>query len=447
MTGRHRTARLAAGLLAVVLIGAACDPAPFPGLPTGDLVGSPDPGWPTIGCDQASTRIQVTASARLDPDCTYRAGVDVVASHVTLDCQGATIDPGDDRGGQAIHVHSAAASPLVDVEVRNCVTRGFTNGIRVSRDGFRNLAAGHEYDTPTADIRLVNDDVSASAGTGVFVNAFVTGVTMRHLRVHDAGGPGIYLEAGSKGSIIENSEVIHNGYANTALPAQTMNVSGHTFAYLQTGREGIAVDGSRDNVIRHNVIRGNALAGITLYKNCGEYATQKPDQWWTRRYGASGNLIESNLVMEESSGVWIGSRMSENTYFFDCSDPAYVTGGLRTVILDSAPGNTVRGNLFVDTVHGVRVEDDDNSVTANTFVGDRADATHPAAEAVLVGTKERTQVLGRPVTGTVVGDNTADLVGVSDPYTWIYSPVAGLAPGVAPPIDAFLMVASIWLVA
>lgn len=441
---RSASKRLAVVAAATVLVAAACEPATMPQLPLGHPVGDPVPGT-VVDCSQADQRIQLSASARLDPNCTYRAGIDVIASHVMLDCHGATIDPGDERSGVGIHVHSPAASPLVDVEVRNCVTRGFTNGIRVSRDGFKDLEAGHEYDVGTEDIRLINNDVAESNGTGIFVNAFVTDVTIDRQRVHDAGGPGIYLEAGSKQNTVTDSTIIDNGYANTALPAQTMTLSGTTFAYLQTGREGIAIDGSRDNLITGNIIAHNALAGVTLYKNCGEFATEKPTQWWTRRYGASGNRIESNLIVNERNGVWVASRMSENTYFLDCSDTPYDTGPLRTNILDSATDTTIDANTFVNVTHGVRVEDDRTTLTSNRFLGDSADPNVPVSEAILVGTRSRTQVLGQPVVGTVMADNVSELVGVGAPFAWIYSPVSGLEPGVAPPIDLFLMVASIWV--
>lgn len=399
-----------------------------------------------ISCAQANSRIQVTESAHLDPDCVYRAGIDVTASNVVLDCRGATIDPADARSGVGIHVHSDAAHPLENVEVRNCITRGFTNGIRVSRDNFRSLTLGHEYDTPTRDIRLVNNDVSASNGTGVFVNAYVTDVTIDRQRVHGAGGPGIYLEAGSKQTTIHHSSVIGNGYATAEPNMQTRTMGANTFGYYQTGREGIAVDGSRDNVITNNVIGQNAYGGVLLYKNCGEFATEKPSQWWTRPYGATGNTITNNLIIQEDNGVWVGSRMAENTEFFDCSDTPYLTGPLQNITLDDASDNTITNNTFAHVTHAIRIEDDRTTVTGNRFVGSVTDPTFPASEAVLVGTKYRTELLGLPVTGTDVHDNIVELDGISEPYRWIHAPVPGFTAGTQPTIDPFLMVAKIWLI-
>src|SRR5690606_15405844 len=116
--------------------------------------------------------------------------------------------------------------------------------------------------------------------------------------------------------------------------------------YQHTGREGIAVDGSLGNVIRNNRIAANSNGAILLYKNCGEYATERPGGWWQRHYGADGNLIEGNVISNERHGVWLGSRMSENQYFMDCSDPSYDSGPGRRIHLDHAEANIVRDNVF-----------------------------------------------------------------------------------------------------
>ena len=113
--------RVIIALALVVAVG--CQPPPLPQLPTGDLAGTPAADSTLLGCELAGTRLQVTSSAHLDPACTYGPGIDVTASGVTLDCRGATIDPGDDRSGVGIHVHGPVDVPLHDVEVRNCVTR------------------------------------------------------------------------------------------------------------------------------------------------------------------------------------------------------------------------------------------------------------------------------------------------------------------------------------
>ncbi len=127
---------------------------------------------------------------------------------------------------------------------------------------------------------------------------------------------------------MERNTIRHNGFGDVD-PVNGVPYDldgGVQVRVLQTGREGIAIDGSRNNRVVNNVIHSNAAGGIFLYKNCGEYATQKPNQWWQRYYGADGNEIDGNIIVNEPQGIWIGSRMAEDQYFMDCSDPAYCLG-------------------------------------------------------------------------------------------------------------------------
>jgi hypothetical protein len=60
--------------------------------------------------------------------------------------------------------------------------------------------------------------------------------------------------------------------------------------------------------------------------------------------------------------------------------------------------------------YGVRVEDDGTKVVANRFAG--PDATH---HAVVIGTPERTTVLGRPVRGTTLSANVSTIAANPNP--------------------------------
>ncbi|MEZ5178974.1 MAG: hypothetical protein R2746_12085 [Acidimicrobiales bacterium] len=116
--------------------------------------------------------------------------------------------------------------------------------------------------------------------------------------------------------------------------------------------------------------------------------------------------------------------MGENTLPMDCTDPAYATGPLLRVVLDHAEANVVRGNTFDDVTYGVRVEDDDTVVADNAFGG-----LGPDRHAVVVGTPYRTDVLGRPVTRTVLTGNTSTIVGNAHPYRWIHGETATTVSG------------------
>ncbi len=440
-----------AGLLGLLLV--AADPALAQGA-------TPRAGpVPVVGCEQGAAALVVTHSIDLDPNCTYSGGLTITRSHVVLDCRGARIDQGAGRSGVGILVSAPTDAALTDITVRNCVVHGFTNGVRVTRVGFKALVAGHEYDHDYSQVRILDDQISGSGGVGLYVDAYVTGVTIDDVSVTGAGSAGLYLEAGSKGSMVTNSTIVDNGFANTDPAGTPIQVGSLTFRYVSTGREGIAVDGSQDNTIRGNLIEGNSYGGVLLYENCGEYVHQHPDQWWPRHTSASGNLIVDNTIADEPNGVWIGSRMAENTASFDCATPPYDTTGGAVHVLDHATGNTVYHNRFEGDTHGVRVEDDGNQVRRNTFV-DAPGPTSIAApvEAVLIGTEFRTRALDQPVAATVVADNTSRLAGVAQPYTVIWGQVGtiatddrrnqlrvGLAPGVQPTINPALLVLRIWL--
>ena len=204
-------------------------------------------------------------------------------------------------------------------------------------------------------------------------------MTIRRNVITGTGSSGIYLETGSKQNRVEGNAIIDNGFRENGAGGTPFTFAGVNLWFWGVGREGISVDGSYENTITGNVLSGNSAGGIFLYKNCGEY----PDsgRYFERRDPAADNLIERNVFMSGRNGVWVGSRMGENTLPMDCTDPAYVDQPALRVVLDRAPGNTVRDNEFRDVTYGVRVEDDDTTVEGNTFTG-----TAPDRHAVIVGT-------------------------------------------------------------
>jgi hypothetical protein len=170
------------------------------------------------------------------------------------------------------------------------------------------------------------------------------------------------------------------------------------------------------------VFSGNSAGGIFLYKNCGEY----PDRpaYFERRYPADDNRIEDNIFLGGTNGIWVGSRMGENTLPMDCTDTAYVNSGITRVVEDFASDNTIVGNRFYGVRQAIRVEDDDNRIEANTFHGTGADL-----HAILVGTPYRTSVLGRPVSGTELIGNVSEIVGNPNPYRWVEGETATTLSG------------------
>ncbi|MCU1371448.1 MAG: hypothetical protein JWO77_2642 [Ilumatobacteraceae bacterium] len=400
-----------------------------------------------IGCDQAAVRVQITVDSVLDPSCTYTAGFDVTASDVHLDCQGALIDAAVDEG-VGILIRTPNDVDLRNVTVSGCRVEGFVNSVRVRRDDARFLPAGSEHDHATSDIVVRGNQFSASKGVGVYVDAYVSDVTIASNEIHDTGSSGIYLEAGSQHNTVEDNVLNHNGYSENGAQGATFDVGGTTVWYWGTGREALSIDGSSDNVVRRNAFRDNSFGGIFLYENCGEF--QSRPGHWARRTPAARNLIEGNTFTDELNGVWVGSRMGENTLPMDCSEPAYVDEAGKRVSLDHAPDTTIRDNDFERVTYGVRVEDDRTTVEANRFTGTAADE-HP----VIIGTPYRTAVLHQPVTGTVLRGNLT--TGANDsPYRWVHAEEdttvegnvaagapAGICQGEPPPRQLFVMVIAV----
>ncbi len=282
--------------------------------------------------------------------------------------------------------------------------------MRVTRVGFRTLTAGHEYDHAIAGVVIENSNIGGSRGVGIYVDAYVTRTTIRHDTIAGAGSTGIYLEAGSTDNAVEHNTIRDNGFVENSPAGQLFTFQGLQFRFWGTGREGIAVDGSRRNRIVDNTFSGNSAGGVFLYTNCGEDVHNHPTAWIPRRYGADDNVIVGNTFDGGVNGVWVGSRMGENTLPMDCSDPQYAPG----ITLDRAPRTTVTGNTFHNVVYGVRVEDDGAEVTGNRFAANSA-----ASYAVIVGTPYRTSVLQRPVSGTVLAGNRATITGNASPYRWV----------------------------
>lgn len=436
MVASRRTTRTGAAALALAAI------ALLPATPAGGEA----PGSVLVGCDRADERVVLTVSAVLDPSCTYHGGFDITASGVELDCRGAVVQ--SDGGGTGILLTSPIDVALTDVTVRNCEVDGFLNSIRVTRPGFRTLAPGVEYEHAFERILLTDVRVHGSRGVGIFVDGYVTGVTITGSEVRGAGSSGIYLETGSKGTVVEGNEVVDNGFRENGPNGQVRTFAGRQVRFWGPGREGISIDGARDNVIRANTFTGNSAGGIFLYKNCGEFPETNPDRWFDRRYPSTGNLIETNTFTGGRFGVWVASRAGENQLPMECSEPAYVDEDVVKVYLDPASDNVVRGNAFDDVTYGIRVEDDRTTVAGNHFRA--ADPTH---HAVVLGTPYRTQVLGRPVAGTRLIDNVSDIVGNASPYRWVHGESAsevegntaagvtvGICEGVPIPANVFLMV-------
>ena len=189
-----------------------------------------DPGSELITCDRADERVDITVSSHLDPSCTWTRGCEILASNVTLDCQGAHIAAPDRRYG--VYIHAPTDTPLTNITVRNCHVEGFLNNFHIEREGFRQLAEGVEYENGFSNITIEDSTSLNSRGVGIFVNGYVEGVTLRNLHVEGASSAGIYLEAGSKNCVVENSTIVNNGFGENSPAGGDVHVRGHRLLVL-----------------------------------------------------------------------------------------------------------------------------------------------------------------------------------------------------------------------
>ena len=133
-----------------------------------------------------------------------------------------------------------------------------------------------------------------------------------------------------------------SGYIENGPNGQLFTLAGSQFRYWGPGREGMSIDGSYNNVVLNNTFSRNSAGGIFLYTNCGEFVNTRPERYFQRRTKAENNLIQGNTFTGGLNGVWVGSRMSDNTFPMDCSNAAYRSGPLERVTLDFAPNNVIR---------------------------------------------------------------------------------------------------------
>ncbi len=134
-----------------------------------------------------------------------------------------------------------------------------------------------------------------SRGVGVYVDGYVSDVTIRRSEVSGAGASGIYLGDRVQGEpIVEGNLIVDNGYIENGpgRPA-TFTFGGIDLWFWGIGREGLSIDGSYENTIVGNIFTGNSAGGIFLYKNCGEYPDRDPATS-SAATTSDGNLIEGN---------------------------------------------------------------------------------------------------------------------------------------------------------
>jgi parallel beta-helix repeat protein len=217
-----------------------------------------------------------------------------------------------------------------NVTVRNLTIKRFDGGVTLKKE--------------ISGIKFENVKVLNNVNHGVFVDRGVHNFHCDTCDISDNGAMGIYLEYNSNGNIIRNSRIANNGYRDKDTGDWVENLK----ADKKDKREGIAIDASQGNLIENTLFSGNALAGITMYKNCGERGITRP-------WGANFNTVKDSTVRD---GIYIASRQDKDLSSWSCSDP-YILNG--RYVLDEAEFNTIE-NVTLEDNAVIRIKDDNNIV-------------------------------------------------------------------------------------
>jgi parallel beta-helix repeat protein len=354
---------------------------------------------PPPNCPAPNNCIEVTSDYELPP-CNYEDVTFYVAASGTeqdplvFDCLGQTIH-GSHATETAIELHShEGEAPLEHVLVQNCTVDGFHFGIKVhhvlsssTRSAIRETYEDLAYEPILRDstiaaieanarasapqnIRFDNVHVRNADDVGFYIFARVHDVTFENGSTNDNGGPGIYLDTGSRLNVIRNNDVSGNG------------------------REGVAVDSSAFNFIINNSITSNDGGGVRLYRNFWENADigHLP-----RVQHAFGNVVSGNAIVSGGDpAVWVGLRQSLGADPGDWNDPVYLERNGELYYRENAELNVVSDNVIATFGPGIVVYDDLTTIVGNEFAN--------AEPGIVVGNNIR-RYAGEPVYGTLISDN------------------------------------------
>ena len=271
--------------------------------------------------------VSVTENITLDSDVLKTRYV-VTTAGVVIDGSGYTING---RCNTDCIGLSIAAD---NVTVRNVTVTGFDGGVSISR-----AASGVTFE---------NVNVVDNVQHGIYVDANASNFTCRECNLSDNGAMGIYLEYNTHGNVIENSVISNNGYRDKDTGDWIENLKNSK----KDKREGLAIDASQSNVIRNTDFHGNALAAITLYRNCGE-------RGFRREWGASYNTIQGGNFSDD---ILVAARQDRDLSEWDCQEP-YVLN--NKFITDDAEFNVIDGVTLEGNAR-IIIRDDNNIVTGVT---------------------------------------------------------------------------------
>jgi parallel beta-helix repeat protein len=260
-----------------------------------------------IGSDQSGKAIK--CSLKLNPKDVVRTPLvlkGTAASNVTIDCNGALLDPPEGKDAIIISSDRLADGTWArpeNIVVKNCNIHGSIRvyGMNTNGEGdyIRESSRKDDQHTKRAqdaapkNILFDHLKIEASGRIPYYLSPGVTFVTLQNSHVTGATtSTAVYFDA----------ESARNTLRNNVIDTDTDN------------RELIALDGSAHNLIVGNKFSSLNHGGIYLYRNCGEGGT-------VRHQTPSYNIIISNFFYYNkydggNAAVHVASRNGMRPYCF-----------------------------------------------------------------------------------------------------------------------------------
>ena len=280
--------------------------------------------------------------------------------NVVLDGQGRTID--GDCNTDCIGFAIAADN----VVVRNVTLKRFDGGVSITHGA--------------SNVRFENVTITDNVQHGIYVDKKSSNFICRNCKITDNGAMGIYFEYDTHGNTVEDSEISFNGFRDKDTGDWVENQKNKN----KDKREGIAIDSSQGNLILNTDFFGNALAAVTIYRNCGERGIR-------REWGANFNTINGGTFNDD---ILIASRQDKDLSSWDCLEP-YVHDG--KYVMDDAEFNVVE-NVTLGANTKIVIRDDNNSVSGVTG-------------GQLIARSAIRDVLNQPLMGLGIRNTTSSYVG------------------------------------
>lgn len=302
----------------------------------------------------------ITADLTMRSD---RAGtIEFGADGITLDCAGHEI-----RGSGTAGIRVDGRS---NVTIRNCRVVGFDRGIELV-DTVDSRVLGNTAEAGAVGFSLTGSDgnqlkdneaVLAELGIGLSgsdSNEIVGNSTVR-------GASGIFVFSSHRNTLGDNA--VFNAQRGVNVVGNANKVDGNEIDMTETGRDGLSVEGSNNEVTNNTFTGGRS--GIEIQ---GDAAKVTGNELTNVDYGievaGTDHLVADNVIDSRYVGITIGA--SESTISGN-----QVRDGAVGYILAQANGSTIKNNFAERSETGFKI----NTSRQNLFTGnDASSTTEPVA--------------------------------------------------------------------